>query len=130
MPVHPLKQDAKGKRFVLLNEHIAWLRRACAKKGSMHYEEAFQSAVSALRRELQKKLNDARSAESASGRQSSVRESLMVGDSDDDGDGQTTKKAATARSGPVDNGKIVQVMLCGISISMKRRRRSRRASRP
>lgn len=50
----------------------------------MHYEVAFQCAVTALRRELQSQFQAARGSETAVGRQSEVRKGLMVGDSDDD----------------------------------------------
>ena len=42
-----------GTTWFILSEHFGWLRRACSTKGLTHYKELFQSAVSALRRELQ-----------------------------------------------------------------------------
>ena len=53
--VQPIWEEA-GKAWMSPNEHWLWLRRACSEKGMTHYKEKFQSAVSALRRELQDKM--------------------------------------------------------------------------
>lgn len=50
--VQPIWKEL-GTTWMSPNEHCGWLRRACSSKGLTHYKELFQSAVSALRRELQ-----------------------------------------------------------------------------
>ena len=52
VPVYPVLKEL-GTTWFTLSEHCNWLRRACSSKGLTHYKELFQSAVSALRRELQ-----------------------------------------------------------------------------
>ena len=79
--VQPVQTDANGKKWIVLNEHLHWLRRACAPEGSTHYRELFQSAISELRRVLRMQLEKKHDA--AGAEQSKLREDLGL---DVDGD--------------------------------------------
>ena len=50
--VHPLLAIGEGRSVLVVHEHHWWLRRACARKGSTHWTEHFQFAISELRRVL------------------------------------------------------------------------------
>lgn len=72
--------DGQGKEWILISEHLPWLRRALGANGSTHWSEALQSAVTALRAELRSKLQDARQAATAGGQQEQLRQQLQLED--------------------------------------------------
>ena len=84
VPVHPVKIDSQGNRWFILNEHQTWLRRACAREGTTHYEVHFQAAVTALRENLQDLILEERKKESAAGQQDNIRKDLGISDSDEE----------------------------------------------
>ena len=80
-----------GKTWMSPNEHCLWLRRACCPRGMTHYKELFQSAISALRREIQAAFLQVSNPDPA--RQ--LRAALALdSDDDDDGGGGPRKKVA------------------------------------
>ena len=91
-----------------INEHKWWLRRAVCPKGQTHWKEGFQSAVSALRREVQKLIRQELDPAAA------LRSTLNL--SEDEGDATPKKpsrgmhKAAAAH---------VEIKLMGYTMKMK-----------
>ena len=82
VPVHPLRIDDTGVKWIALSEHLLWLRRVCASEGSTHYEELFQSAVSSLRKDLKFAVEHGRAPGAAE--QGKVRALLELDDDDQD----------------------------------------------
>ncbi len=111
-----------GTTWMSPNEHWQWLRRACCTRGLTHYKELFQSAVSALRRELQNGLKAANDPDPAG----ALRAALDL-ESDDDDDGQRSgkKKAAcpprTRR--PAALPKTVDVMVGDVKMKVQNKLR-------
>lgn len=76
--VHPLHRDAAGGEWVVLNEHMHWLRRAVG-CGSTHWTAQFQAAVTALRFEVRDRLTAARTPTRVAA-QAQVRQQLQLDD--------------------------------------------------
>ncbi len=82
-----------GMTWMSPNEHWQWLRRACCPRGLTHYKELFQSAVSALRRELQNGVKLADEPDAAGALRAAL--ALESDDANDD-DGQTNRRSKAA----------------------------------
>lgn len=104
--------DGQGKDWILINEHLPWLRRALGASGSTHWSAALQSAVTALRGELRTKLHAARQATTAQGQQLQLREQLAL---DDAG----KPKAKSLRRSKGDSPRnALKVTFMGVDIEM------------
>ena len=125
--VHPVWQDTGGRSWIAVNEHLGWLRRACTPDGSSRYEEAFQSAVSALRRDLNKGLTDhmeslaTEASSSAAQSQAQAREALGL-DDDEAASEPETKTQRWGRRGrpPLSLAAELEVDVAGTRVCMKR----------
>lgn len=122
--VHPVSQDATGRSWTAVHEHLAWLRRACTPDGSSRYDELFQSAVSALRRHLKEGVSKhmaslAQSASSAE--QCKARASLGL-DDDDPGSEPETQAQRWGRAGrpPLSSAAELEVDVGGTRVCVKR----------
>ena len=91
-----------------INEHKWWLRRAVCPNGQTHWKEGFQSAVSALRREVQKSIR--RELDPAA----ALRSTLNL--SEDEGD-ETPKKPSCGM--PKTAAAHVEIELMGYKMKMK-----------
>ena len=95
--VHPLHRDAAGGEWVVLNEHMHWLRRAVG-CGSTHWTAQFQAAVTALRVEVRDRLTAARTPTRVAA-QAQVRQQLMLDEEEDcDQDAATKSQKGCANS--------------------------------
>ena len=104
--------DRAGKEWIIVNEHLPWLRRALGASGSTHWNEALQSAVSAMRAELRSKLVDARQSTSAAGQQRQLRAQLQL----DDAEEPKAKSARRAKGDKATN--ILTVTFEGVEMQM------------
>lgn len=118
LAVHPVKRDLAGRSWVLVNEHQVWLRRACALQGSSHYEHAFQSAVSALRKELVSRLAESRVAGQSAEEQKKLRTQLAMVESDDDEGVSGQGRRSTPRVAKKDTRASVEIELHGTRLQM------------
>ena len=91
--VQPIWKEL-GTTWMTLSEHCGWLRRACDKRGLTHYKELFQSAVSALRRELQAGIEGMEHPDPAG----ELRASLNLQSDESDGDQGVGSAAADPKA--------------------------------
>ncbi len=107
VPVWPLWKE-EGVSWIVVSEHLYWLRRACSHLGVTHYKELFQSAVSSLRRKLQDQLKKANNPDPAG----ELRAALDVAD-----DGEASPKRSRCRTEVV---KILEVSVDGAKLNKLR----------
>ena len=97
--VWPLTKSPDGKEWFAVNEHSNWLRKACSRAGMTHYDLAFQSAISELRRTLKvqvEKLLDKGATE-----QLKMRQELQLDDIEQEPSPAASKKRKKDVTDPV-----------------------------
>jgi hypothetical protein len=115
-PIH----KALGTTWFTLSEHSGWLRRVCSKKGLTHYKDLFQSAVSALRRELQGAIHAVERPDPAA----DIRAAMKLDTDASDGDAPAACPTTSRRKHqPVACSKILSVKLGDDTIRIQSRLR-------
>ena len=119
VPVYPVSKEL-GTTWFTLTEHCAWLRRACSSKGLTHYKELFQSAVSALRRELQAGMTAIQQPDPAAELRASLN--LEIDDIDDGQPAACPKKSPRKRQ-PPERARTLEVQLGDATIKVQNQMR-------